>query len=80
LSLAEKVSGAGMYGSDESLQKEAIDTSRNFSFVMGASLGAMVIGMIIGGVSLVSNGLYLLVGSRKERLLIEFSKRLSREG
>jgi hypothetical protein len=62
------------------LQDEAREAYIEFSFSMGATLGMAVAAAFLGGVHLLIQALYLLYGSRKERLLIEFSKRLKKSG
>jgi len=76
LSIADNISSIGASFSDEALREEAKKTSAEFSLIQGTTLGFLLSTMVTGGIHALSHALYLIFGSRKERLLIEYSKRL----
>ena len=48
------------------------EVTDNLAFVLGFKLGATIVGMGLGGVTVCIHGLYLLFGARKERLLLRY--------
>jgi len=53
---------------------QIVDTS---TFFVGFKLGSAITGMAAGAGSMIGYGIYLLWGQRKERMLLEVTKRLS---
>ena len=76
LSIADNLSYIGAASSDGVLREQAKKTSAEFLLIQGASLGFLLGGLAAASMHSLMHALYLLFDSRKERLLIEYSKRL----
>jgi hypothetical protein len=76
LRIADNLSYIGAHSSDEALRENAKKTSAKFALLMGVTVGFILCGIFSAGIHVLMQALYLLFDSRKERLLIEYSKRL----
>jgi hypothetical protein len=76
LRIADNISYIGAHSSDEALREEAKKTSAQLLLIQGSRLGFLLCAMITASVQSFARALYLIFGSRKERLLIEYNKRL----
>lgn len=76
LSIMDTLSYIEATSSNEAVREEAKNTSAKFSLTMGMTLGFLLCGIISAGTHCLMHGLYLIFDSRKERLLIEYSKRI----
>ena len=74
--LADSISRLADNSSDEALRQKTKKTSAELSLILGEKLGFLLCGLIAAGMHSLMQALYLLFGSRKERLLIEYSRRL----
>ena len=52
------------------------EATDNLAFALGFKLGGTIVGMSLGGVTACIHGLYLLFGSRKERLLLQYHDKI----
>jgi len=59
----------------DSALSEAADT---LAFALGFKLGATIVGIGLAGVTACVHGLYLLLGARKERLLLQYHDQIER--
>lgn len=74
LSIADNISYIGVNSSDEALREKARNSSAEFSLITGVTLGFIFCQIFMAGIHCLMYALYLLFDSRKERLLIEYSK------
>lgn len=76
LRIADNVSSIGANSSDEAFGEKAKKMSAEFALITGVSFGFTLCATFAAGTHGLVHALYLLFDSRKERLLIEYSKRL----
>ena len=76
LRIADDVSSIGANSSDGAFGEKSKKMSAEFALTTGATLGFTLCATLAAGTHGLVNALYLLFDSRKERLLIEYSKRL----
>ena len=76
LRIADTLSNIGENSSDGAFQEKAKSMSSEFALITGATFGFTLCTTLAGGIHALVSALYLLFDSRKEKLLIEYSKRL----
>ncbi len=76
LRIADNVSSIGAISSDREFGEKAKKMSAEFALITGATFGFILCSTFAAGIHGLVHALYLLFDSRKEQLLIEYSKRL----